>query len=73
MLQQLVTERVIPASLLKATQSFPGDDQDAVEAHILEVARWERQEIARQIALVRQDGVLDDLATDGPLDVADPA
>ena len=54
-LQQLVTERVIPASLLKATQSFPADDQAAVEAHILEVARWERQEIARQIALVRQE------------------
>jgi len=54
-LQQLVTERVITASLLKATQLFPAEDQDAVEAHILEVARWERQEIARQIALVRQE------------------
>jgi len=54
-LQRLVTERVIPASLLKATQSFPADDQAAVEAHILEVAHWERQEIARQIALVRQE------------------
>jgi hypothetical protein len=43
-LRRLVTARVIPASLLKATQSFPADDQAAVEAHILEVARWERQE-----------------------------
>jgi len=33
----------------------PTDDQGAVEAHILEVARWERAEIARQIALVRQE------------------
>jgi hypothetical protein len=54
-LRRLVTGRVIPASLLKATQSFPADDQAAVEAHILEVARWERQETARQIALVRQE------------------
>ena len=54
-LRQLATARVIPASLLKATQSFPSDDQAAVEAHILEVARWEREETARQIALVRQE------------------
>jgi len=54
-LRQLATARVIPVSLLKATRSFPSDDQAAVEAHILEVARWEREEIARQIALVRQE------------------
>jgi hypothetical protein len=54
-LQRLVTERVTPASMLKATQSFPANDQTAVEAHILELARWERQEIARQIAVVRQE------------------
>ncbi len=36
-LRRLVAARVIPASLLKATQSFPADDQAAVEAHILEL------------------------------------
>ena len=54
-LQQLVTQRVIPASLAEAAQSFPATDREAVESHILEVARWEREEIARQTARVRRE------------------
>jgi hypothetical protein len=54
-LKPLVTGRVLAASLLKAAQAFPAADQPAVEAHLLEVARWERAEIARAIARVRQD------------------
>lgn len=54
-LQRLATERVIPASLAQAAKSFSATDQPAVEAHVLEVARWEREEIARQIAGVRQE------------------
>ena len=54
-LQRLVAQRVIPASLAEAAQSFPAADQAAVEAHILEVARWEREEIARQTARVRRE------------------
>ena len=54
-LQHLVTQRVIPASLAEAAQSFPVADREAVENHILEVARWEREEIARQTARVRRE------------------
>jgi len=54
-LKRLVTQRVIPASLAEAAQSFPAADREAVETHILEVACWEREEIARQIARVRQE------------------
>jgi hypothetical protein len=54
-LQSLATQRVIPASLAEAAQSFPAADREAVESHILEVARWEREEIARQTARVRRE------------------
>ena len=54
-LQHLVTQRVIPASLAEAAQSFPAADRGAVEGHILEVARWEREEIARRTAQVRRE------------------
>jgi len=54
-LEPLVAGRVLAASLLKAAQAFPVADQPAVEAHLLEVARWERAEIARAIARARQE------------------
>jgi hypothetical protein len=54
-LQRLVTKRVIPVSLAEAAQSFPVADREAVENHILGVARWEREEIARQTARVRRE------------------
>ena len=54
-LKPLVAGRVMAASLLKAAQAFPAADQPAVEAHLLEVARWERAEIARAIAQVRRE------------------
>ena len=54
-LQTLVTGRVMAASLVKAAKAFPPDDQTAVEAHMLEVARWQRAEIAHRIALVREE------------------
>jgi hypothetical protein len=54
-LKPLVAGRVMAASLLKAAQAFPAADQLGIEAHLLEVARWERAEIARAIARVRQE------------------
>lgn len=54
-LQTLVAGRVIAATLIKAAGAFPVDDQTAVEAHMLEVARWQRAEVARRIALVRKE------------------